>query len=525
MRGGLMTMFFSVPFLPDEYFWGGSTNYGNEMPLSAKSNYCRDFRKGPPNQMTTVFISNMGRCVHSSAPFKVFVENASLCFEGEDFELTHEGETLKDAYLGAMRKHFPFEGKKLPHEFFKTAQYNTWMEYTYDPTQEGVLKYAHALLNHGFEPGIFIIDEGWHTRYGLWEFDRAKFPDPKAMIDELHSAGFVVMLWVTPLVTPDGLGFIKATRLGIPADTPDSERLFLRNKEGQPALVSWWNGFSAILDFRKKCDREFMGSRLDKLVKDFGVDGFKFDGGSYGMYNPQGVVNGTPRDDMDPAALNRAWNDFGARYRFHEYKDTFNGGGRSMIGRLCDRRHRWDGDGLNTLVPSVLLQGLMGYPFICPDMVGGGEWSFNVRPDFKTDEELFVRMAQASALCPMIQLSWAPWNALSKENAALVSDAVHLHKQMSDIIIDLADAATESGEPIARCLEYVDPHQGFAEITDQFLLGDDILVCPTVTKGTDERVVTFPSGRWQSPDGSIYDGRSTATLPSPLDKLLWFKRV
>lgn len=172
------------------------------MPLSAKSVYCRDFRGGPPNQMTTVFISNMGRCIHSDAPFKVFVESGALCFEGEDFELKCYGNTLRDAYLGAMRDYFPFEGKALPHEFFKGAQYNTWMEYVYDPTEKDVLEYAHALIDHGYEPGVLIIDEGWHTRYGLWEFDYAKFPDPKAMVDELHALGFVLMLWVTPLVTP-----------------------------------------------------------------------------------------------------------------------------------------------------------------------------------------------------------------------------------------------------------------------------------------------------------------------------------
>lgn len=518
-------MNFSVSFLDGEYFWGGSTNYGHEMPLSAKSVYCRDFRGGPPNQMTTVFISSMGRCVHSDAPFKVFVDAGALCFEGEGFELKCYGNTLRDAYLGAMRDYFPFEGKALPHEFFKGAQYNTWMEYVYDPTEKGVLEYAHALIDHGYEPGVLIIDEGWHTRYGLWEFDFAKFPDPKAMVDELHALGFVLMLWVTPLVTPDGLGFIKATRLGIPADTPDSERLFLRNKEGQPALISWWNGFSAILDLRKECDRRYLGDRLDTLVRDFGVDGFKFDGGSYGMYHPSHVINGSPRDDMNPAALNRAWNDFGAKYRFHEYKDTFNGGGRSMIQRLCDRRHRWDGDGINTVVPSVLLQGLMGYPFICPDMVGGGEWSYNARPDFKADEELFVRMAQASALCPMMQLSWAPWRALSEKNAALVHDAAMLHKRLSGEIVSLADAASVSGEPIVRALEYVDPHMGYAEIKDEFMLGDNILVCPVTTKETYERYVTFPNGRWQSDDGRVFEGRTKKLLQCPIDRLLWFRKI
>ena len=52
-------------------------------------------------------------------------------------------------------------GKTLPREFFKTAQFNTWVEFTYNPTQEGVLKYAHSIIDNGFDPCILIIDKGW----------------------------------------------------------------------------------------------------------------------------------------------------------------------------------------------------------------------------------------------------------------------------------------------------------------------------------------------------------------------------
>ena len=81
------------------------------------------------------------------------------------------GATLREAYIGALKKHFPVSGDELPEEFFTKPQYNTWMQYTYNPTQEGVLKYAHDIISNGFAPGIMIIDEGWQKEYGLWEFD------------------------------------------------------------------------------------------------------------------------------------------------------------------------------------------------------------------------------------------------------------------------------------------------------------------------------------------------------------------
>ena len=104
-------------------------------------------------------------------------------------------------------------------------------------------------------------------------------------------------------------------------------------------------------------------------------------------------------------------------------------------------------------------------------MVGGGEWSFKANPNCRADEELFVRMAQCSALFPMIQFSWAPWEALSAENARLCAEAAALHADMAAEILALVREAEQTGEPILRSLEYNDPHQGFAPITDEFMLG------------------------------------------------------
>ena len=55
----------------------------------------------------------------------------------------------------------------------------------------------------GYKPGNLIIDEGWQQDYGMWSFDTGKFPNAKAMVDELHNMGFKVMLWVVPYISPD----------------------------------------------------------------------------------------------------------------------------------------------------------------------------------------------------------------------------------------------------------------------------------------------------------------------------------
>ena len=222
--------------------------------------------------------------------------------------------------------------------------------------------------------------------------------------------------------------------------------------------------------------------------------------------------------------MNEAWNEFGRAYEFHEYKDTYHGGGKCGIQRLCDKDHRWVGNGIDTFVPSCAITGLLGHPFICPDMIGGGEWIYNTMPDFHVDEELFVRMAEASALLPMMQFSWAPWRLLSKENLENVRKMAELHRAMSEEILALVENARITGEPIVRFMEYNYPNQGYSMITDQFMLGENILVAPVLTKGTREREVVFPEGKWLSKDGDIFNGGRSYTLPSPLGKLLFFKK-
>lgn len=503
----------------DEYWWGGTSNDGVYAPYCQETELERDFRKEASNQAMPMYLSSKGRCIWSEEPFACKIKGGVFRIEGEEVILESFGSTLKDAYLGAMKKHFPPQGDLPEADFFRMPQYNTWMQMTYNQTQTGVLQYAHEIIKNGFRPGILMIDEGWQNRYGDWTFDKLKFPDPAGMVKELHDLGFKVMLWIVPYVSPDGLWFVRHS-----ASHFCPEKHFLRTKEGKIAIIPWWNGYSAIFDFTKKCDRDLLDSQLHALMRDYGVDGFKFDGGSTENYTLNNPINGEADDSFTAVERNIAWNDFGTKYRYHEYKDTFKGGGKRSIQRLRDKRHRWDGDGLNMLIPNAIAQGLLGHPFICPDMVGGGEW-LDRAMGVPADEELFVRMAQCSALFPMMQFSWAPWDALDANHLSLVKAAHDLHNAFSEKILALVADACRTGEPILRTLEYNYPDQGYATVKDAFMLGEKILVAPIVTKGETEREIPLPDGVWRGFDGREYIGGKTIRLTVSLSDLPYFEKM
>ncbi|HZH00712.1 MAG TPA: glycoside hydrolase, partial [Flavisolibacter sp.] len=77
---------------------------------------------------------------------------------------------------------------------------------------------------------------------------------------------------------------------------------------------------------------------------------------------------------------------------------------------------------------------------------------------------------------------------------------------------------------VVRSMEYVFPHQGFAENADQFMLGDKYLVAPVLSR-ENARTVVFPKGRWRSEHGRIIKGPAKKRFDVPIDQLLWFESV
>ncbi|GIO31275.1 MULTISPECIES: glycoside hydrolase family 31 protein [Paenibacillus] len=501
----------TIPLLPGECWWGGVVQDGTLMPF--RERHARDLSGDLAyNQGSPLLLSNKGRYVWSEEPFRYSFAGGRLVIEAAQADITigTEGENLRDAFLRASRTHFPPTGTHPDLRFFSVPQYNTWMEMSYEPTQEKVLAYAEAILAHGLPPGILMIDDNWHEDYGTLRFHPGRFPDPARMIDRLHELGFRVMLWVCPFISPDGEVFRGLRERGC----------LLRDTSGSPVIREWWNGYSAVLDGSNPDAVNWFAGELDRLIDAYGVDGFKLDAGDPQYYRPDDV-SALP---MTPNGQCEAWARIGLRYAFNEYRACWKCAGQPLVQRLSDKNHSWGRDGLASLIPNGLAQGLAGYAFNCPDMVGGGQYGDLIRPDFEVDAELFVRYAQCSALFPMMQFSTAPWRVLDEKHLEYCIEAARLHARMGEEIASLAKSAAATGEPIMRHLAYVFPDEGYEEVNDQFMLGDDILVAPVLHKGAVSRRVFFPSGAWEGADGSRVTGPCEMEVDAPLSTLPWYRK-
>jgi alpha-glucosidase len=364
-----------------------------------------------------------------------------------------------------------------------------------------------------------MIDEGWFEEYGRWDFHPGRFPDPKGMMDELHGLGFEVMLWVCPYIRPDGQYFKELF-------LDEDEVVWLRSARDPrfPAIMHWWNGFSAVTDLTNPYGRSWFKAQLDHLVEKYGVDGFKLDGGDAAHYSDGRMLTGAVAFEAaaTPNRHTEAFAEIGLDYPLNEYRACWKMGDQPLAQRLRDKNHSWED--LHMLVPGIVNQGLMGYPFNCPDMIGGGEY-LSFMDLGSVDQELIVRAAQTHALMPMMQFSVAPWRVLSPENLAICRRAAALHTEMGGEILEMAREAAETGEPIVRSLEYQYPHEGYVDIDDQFLLGPDILVAPVLEKGGQSREIVFPPGQWKGEDDSVVEGPTTLEVDAPLERLPWYRRI
>ena len=516
---------FTVKMLPGEYWWGAFDNPSSwritekggsySFPFDASDAFEADFRlDNYSNNCVPFLVSSKGRYIWSDEPFRMSINGGTIVLEGPDaIELKAAGSTLREAYQAASAAHFPPSGAIPPEEFIASPQYNTWIELIYNQNQADILRYASDIVTNGFPTGaVFMVDDNWQKYYGNFEFKPDRFPDPKGMIAQLHHMGFKVMFWICPFVSPDSPEFRELSQKGA---------LVLDATGDHPAVVQWWNGFSAVLDMSNPAACEWLSEKLRGMQEEYGVDGFKFDAGDPSNYTPDKVrVHDGKSYGQDHSEL---WCRFAMEFPYNELRASWKMAGQPEVMRLCDKAYSWEA--VESLVPAMINASMEGHIFVCPDMIGGGEFtSFLDMDPSDIDQENIVRSCQIHAVMPMMQFSVAPWRILSKENLDICRKAAWLHRELGPYLLEQARKGAASGEPIVRPMDYSFPGQGFEGCSDQYMLGDRFLVAPMLKPGT-QREVRLPEGSWQDESGRIYEGGRSYTLDVPLERIPMFTQV
>ncbi len=219
-----------VPGTAGISWWVGIIDHGSQMPL--EEGYAANVEgNNYGNQVQPLALSNEGDVIWSEGPFSVQHQAGSLLMESSCGRVVRSksGTTLREAFLFASRTYFPPSGKAPDELLFSSPQYNTWIELMYNQNQTDILKYAQAIREHGFPPGVLMIDDNCQEDYGKWNFHPGRFSDPKSMVATLHTNGFKVMLWVCPFVSADSDVYRELAQ----------KRLLLRDSGGEPAIVRW----------------------------------------------------------------------------------------------------------------------------------------------------------------------------------------------------------------------------------------------------------------------------------------------
>lgn len=310
--------------------------------------------------------------------------------------------------------------KQMPSaEVLRAPIWTTWARYKSRVTQAKVLQYAKEITDRGLQRSVMEIDDRWQVAYGDLSFDLQKFPDPVAMVDELHDLGFKVTTWVHPFVEEKSAAYQEGAAKGyfVGCDTAGthsggasgplgwlSERLSsgpppvvpLAPGGSAPGFFAWWNTPPvAALDVTNPEAVDWFVGRLRALQEATGIDGFKFDAGEP-CFLPRRPRTHTPLAtpaDYTRLYVQRVAGQFAGGVSEvrtgHQTQDV------AVFCRMGDRFSTWDSaNGLRSLIPTLLTSGVLGYPFCLPDMIGGNAY-FNRHPD----AELLVRWTQVRIVC------------------------------------------------------------------------------------------------------------------------------
>ena len=159
-------------------------------------------------------------------------------------------------------------------------------------------------------------------------------------------------------------------------------------------------------------------------------------------------------------------------------------------------------DGRSCLVHAIekaLTLGLLGYPYVLADGFGvpQGRQSFL---SSQPSRDLFTRWLQMAAFFPAYKFSVPPWlygdatvdvaRNLSRLHATLVLKAMQSAELREDV---------EKGLPILRPVWWLDPASADVHarrVSDEFLVGDSLLVAPVLCEGETRRDIYVPRGVW-----------------------------
>lgn len=421
---------------------------------------------------------------------------------------------VDDSFKSAVSGFYKISGESamLPKWVFGFTQ----SKYSYETTDE-VINLVERFKKENIPLSAVVLDLAWFNKMGDLDWNKEKFPDPKALDDYLESNNIKLITISEPFFATDSLCYDEFRKAGIFAD----------DENGKPVLWNdWWcvNGSKegAIINPLHPKAEKLLGDKYIKMVES-GIDSFWTDLGEPERCPPAATFSGIS-ETFFHNYFNREWSKIIMSAVTKQYLDRrfFLLSRSGYTGSKSYAVSNWSGDvpatfdGLKQQIAEGLSSGLSGFPYWGSD-VGG------FTPDF-SDPELMTRWYQFGAFTPVYRAhgtdSREPWVA-GEKNLPIIRNYINYHYQLLPYTYSLSREMCRDGLPLMRSMfiEYEDAPAKFLD--KQYFFGANILVCP-ITNSLNfkkEIEVFLPDGNWYSWDNmKLYNG-GTYTLPAKMEDI------
>lgn len=394
------------------------------------------------------------------------------------------------------------------------------MAYTDAPdAQERMKEFLERCREHDILCDSFHLSSGYTSICGkryVFNWDRSKFPDPAGFIRHFLDHGVRLCPNIKPCLLRDHPRFAEL----------DSKGLFVREPNGKPAMVQFWDEIGAYLDFTKPETVDWWKASLKETLMEFGIAGTWNDNNEFEIWSltPQIHGFGEQRSAIEAKTLQtllmiRASRD--AQREFTPGKRPFLVSRSGTVGM-----HRyvqtWSGDNYTsweTLRYNIKMG--IGLAMSGVSNLGHDIGGFSGPAP---GEELFLRWVEFGIFLPRFSIhSWnddgsanEPW--MYPEITPVISDLIKLRYRLMPYLYHLLWRSHRYYEPILRPTfgEFPNDDRCYEE-NDEMLVGPNLLVAAVVKPGEQARTVYLPAGcGWYNFwTGAYFQGGQEIVFPAP----------
>ncbi|KAD3338632.1 hypothetical protein E3N88_34153 [Mikania micrantha] len=376
-----------------------------------------------------------------------------------------------------------------------------------------------------------------------WEVDDTRYHGWKQLIKDLRAQNIKLMTYCNPCLAPMDSKPNTKRNLFLEAKKLD---ILVKNKNGETYMVPNTAFDVGMLDLTHPNTAKWFKNILQEMVDD-GVRGWMADFGEglpvdACIYSGEDPISGHNRYPEIWAQINREFTEEWKNTLVEKEKEDpseslvffMRAGFRNspkwaMLFWEGDQMVSWQAnDGIKSAVVGLLSSGFCGYAFNHSDI--GGYCAVNL-PFYKytRDEELLLRWMELNAFTTIFRTHEGNKPAVNSQfysNERTLSHFARfakVYKAWKFYRVQLVKEASQKGLPVVRhlFLHYPNDNHVHKLTYEQFLVGDEILVVPTLDKHKKNVKAYFPVGEncvWKHIwTGDLYDIKgSEACIEAPI---------